>query len=91
MGPVTPSTFPADDFAALEQYEYRKRAKPVVDLLKTLYEDFGAFDRATFANLVSGVSAILTTAYGPDGGDSIFIPAPSPRNHYYETLDRGSM
>lgn len=91
VGPVTPDNFPSEDFAALEQFEYRKRAKPVVDLLKTMYDDLGAFDRATFANLVTGASSILTTAYKSDGGESIFIGTPTPRTRYYETLDRGSM
>lgn len=88
---MTPASFPAGDFAALEQYEFRKRAKPIVDLLKTVYDDLGVFDRTTYADLVSGASAIMTSAYKTNEGESIFIGTPSPRTRYYETLDRGSM
>lgn len=91
VGPITPSTFPREDFAALESYESRKRAKPVLDLLRTLYDDMSIFDAATRYNLVTGISSVLTTAYKPAGGDSIFVAPPSPRSRYYETLDRGSM
>ena len=29
----------------LEAFEHRKRVKPVIDLLKTMYDDITAFDR----------------------------------------------
>lgn len=91
VGPLSASTFAADDFAPLEMYEYRKRAKTVVDLLKTMYEDITQFDRGTLANLVSSVSSVLTTAYKTDEGESIFVAPPIPRSRYYETLDKGIM
>jgi UDP-glucose:glycoprotein glucosyltransferase len=91
VGPLSASTFAAEDFAPLETYEYRKRAKPVVDLLKTMYEDITIFDRATLADLVSSVSSVLTTAYKPDEGESIFVAPPTPRSRYYESLDKGIM
>ena len=91
VGPLSASTFAAEDFASLEMYEYRKRAKPVVDLLKTMYEDITIFDRATLADLVSSVSSVLTTAYKTDEGESIFVAPSIPRSRYYESLDKGIM
>jgi UDP-glucose:glycoprotein glucosyltransferase len=91
VGPLSASTFADEDFAPLETYEYRKRAKPVVDLLKTMYEDITIFDRATLADLVSSVSSVLTTAYKSDEGESIFVAPPTPRSRYYESLDKGIM
>jgi UDP-glucose:glycoprotein glucosyltransferase len=91
VGPLSDSTFAAEDFAPLEMYEYRKRAKPVVDLLKTMYEDIAIFDRAMLADLVSSISSVLTTAYKTDEGESIFVAPPIPRSRYYESLDKGIM
>lgn len=34
-----------EDFDLFELYELRKRTKPVIDLLKTMYEDITRFDR----------------------------------------------
>jgi len=34
-----------EDFDLFEMYELRKRTKPVIDLLKTMYHDITAFDR----------------------------------------------
>jgi UDP-glucose:glycoprotein glucosyltransferase len=34
-----------EDFDALEAFEHRKRVKPVIDFLKTMYDDLAAFDR----------------------------------------------
>lgn len=45
VGPLTPETFPVGDFDVLEVFEHRKRVKPIIDLLKTMYEDITAFDR----------------------------------------------
>jgi UDP-glucose:glycoprotein glucosyltransferase len=91
VGPLSDSTFAAEDFAPLEMYEYRKRVKPVVDLLKTVYEDITKFDRATLADLVSSISSVLTTAYKSDEGESIFVAPPTSRSRYYESLDKGIM
>jgi UDP-glucose:glycoprotein glucosyltransferase len=45
IGPITPNSLVAEDFEVLEAYEYRKRIKPVIDLLKTMYDDITVFDR----------------------------------------------
>lgn len=45
MGPITPMTFPLEDFDALEAYEHRKRVKPIIDVLKMMYDDITVFDR----------------------------------------------
>jgi UDP-glucose:glycoprotein glucosyltransferase len=91
VGPLTAATFSGEDFAALETYEYRKRTKPVIDLLKTIHDDLPSLDRAGFADLVSSVSSVMTTAYKSDEGESIFIAPPSPRTRHYESLDKGTM
>ncbi|OXG53132.1 UDP-glucose:glycoprotein glucosyltransferase [Cryptococcus neoformans] len=90
VGPITPVTFPLDDFEALEAYEHRKRVKPIIDVLKTMYDDITAFDRPTLANLISKASSVVTAAYKPLDGEGIFAPAQSTRTRYYERLDDGS-
>ena len=45
IGPLSPATFSAGDFEALEVFEHRKRVKPVIDLLQTMFDDITAFDR----------------------------------------------
>ena len=45
VGPIKPGTFEMEDFDLFEMYELRKRTKPVIDLLKTMYHDITAFDR----------------------------------------------
>lgn len=40
-----PGSLHLEDFEALEVYELRKRTRPVIDLLKTMFEDINAFDR----------------------------------------------
>lgn len=45
MGPLTEAIFPAEDFDALEVYEHRKRVRPVIDVLKSMYTDIEALDR----------------------------------------------
>jgi UDP-glucose:glycoprotein glucosyltransferase len=45
VGPIDPSSFLVEDFDTLEVYEHRKRVKPVIDLLKTMYDDISVFDR----------------------------------------------
>jgi hypothetical protein len=56
-----------------------------------MYDDISTFDRATLADLATGISSVMTTAYKSDEGDSIFIAAPTPRSRYYESLDKGPM
>jgi UDP-glucose:glycoprotein glucosyltransferase len=45
VGPIDPSSFDVDDLDALEVFEMRKRVKPVIDLLRTMYDDITIFDR----------------------------------------------
>jgi UDP-glucose:glycoprotein glucosyltransferase len=45
VGPIKPGTFEMEDFDLFEMYELRKRTKPVIDLLKTMYHDITAFNR----------------------------------------------
>ncbi|KJE01643.1 UDP-glucose:glycoprotein glucosyltransferase [Cryptococcus gattii NT-10] len=91
VGPITPMTFPLDDFDALEVYEHRKRVKPIIDVLKMMYDDITVFDRPTLANLISKVSSVVTAAYKPLDAEGIFAPTQSTRTRYYEKLDNGAM
>lgn len=91
VGPLTSNNFAAEDIAPLEAYEYRKRTKPVFDLLRTMYDDMSMLGREVVANLVSSASSTLTLAYKSDEGDSIFVAPPIPRSRYYESLDQGAM
>ncbi|WVN85210.1 uncharacterized protein L203_100355 [Cryptococcus depauperatus CBS 7841] len=91
VGPVQKATFPLEDFDALEVYEHRKRVKPVIDLLKTMYDDITVFDKPTLADLISKTSSVLTAAYKSHEAEGIFVPVQSPRTRYYEKLDNGEM
>ncbi|WVQ78198.1 hypothetical protein IAT38_000281 [Cryptococcus sp. DSM 104549] len=91
VGPLTPKDFPLEDFDALEVYEHHKRVKPVIDLLRTMYDDITVFDRATLANLISMTSSVITSAYKPLDGEGFWVPAQTTRTTYYETLDNGDM
>ncbi|WVQ71501.1 hypothetical protein IAR50_001039 [Cryptococcus sp. DSM 104548] len=91
VGPINPASFPAEDFDALELYEHRKRVTPVIDMLETLYDDITVFDRATLSNLISKTSSIIASAYKPQDGEGVFLPAQLSRTRIYERLDNGEM
>ncbi|ORX39729.1 UDP-glucose:Glyco protein glucosyltransferase-domain-containing protein, partial [Kockovaella imperatae] len=81
VGPVT-EAFVAEDFAALEAYEMRKRVKPVFDLLQTMM-DTSTYDKPRLAKVISMASATLASAY-TSADDGIFTPTPLPRSREYE-------
>lgn len=91
VGPLTESTFLAEDFAGLETYELRKRVTPVFDLLKTMFDDVQAFDRATEANLIASVSSVVAAAYQTPEEGIFLVPTAAPRTRYYERLDNGAL
>ena len=59
IGPIKPGTFYVEDFDILEMYELRKRTRPVVDLLKTMYDDLSAFDRSVINSDIHSLPAEL--------------------------------
>ncbi|KAL7422173.1 killer toxin resistant protein [Cryptotrichosporon argae] len=91
VGPLTAHNFGADDFDTLELYELRKRAKPVIDLLSTMYDDITVFDKPTLANLIAMSSSVVAAAYRPQGAEGIFVPLPGPRTRAYEDIDDGAL
>jgi UDP-glucose:glycoprotein glucosyltransferase len=99
---LTEATFPAGDFDALELYEHRKRVRPVIDLVTTMFEDTTKFNRcvgvgkaqwlthrASLGNLVSRASSVIATAYKPADAEGIFVATQAPRSRLYEKLDDG--
>ncbi|KAK8869940.1 hypothetical protein IAR55_000508 [Kwoniella newhampshirensis] len=91
VGPLTEKTFPVEDFDALEIYEHRKRVKPVIDVLKTMYDDITVFDRPTLGNLIAMSSSVITAAYKPVDAEGIFAPLQMSRGRFYRKLDNGDM
>ncbi|WVQ98589.1 hypothetical protein IAU59_005718 [Kwoniella sp. CBS 9459] len=91
VGPLTPQNFVLEDFDALEVYEHRKRVKPVIDLLKTMYDDISVFDRPTLAHLISTTSSVIASAYKSADAEGIFTVTQSSRDRYYRKLDDGLM
>nr|XP_018263998.1 UDP-glucose:glycoprotein glucosyltransferase [Kwoniella dejecticola CBS 10117]OBR86156.1 UDP-glucose:glycoprotein glucosyltransferase [Kwoniella dejecticola CBS 10117] len=91
VGPLTPQNFILEDFDALEAYEYRKRVKPVIDLVQTMYEDISVFDRSTLSSLLSIASSVIASSYKPDSAEGIFLPAQVARSRVYTKLDDGTM
>ncbi|WVF72342.1 hypothetical protein IAT40_007156 [Kwoniella sp. CBS 6097] len=89
VGPITPENFILEDFDALEVYEHRKRVKPVIDLLKTMYDDISVFDRPTLAHLISMTSSVIASAYKSADAEGIFTVTQSSRDRYYKKLDDG--
>ncbi|WVW83270.1 hypothetical protein I302_105289 [Kwoniella bestiolae CBS 10118] len=91
VGPLTPQNFILEDFDTLEAYEYRKRVKPVIDLVQTMYDDISVFDRSTLSNLISVSSSVIASAYKPDSAEGIFVPTQSARARLYKKLDDGTL
>ncbi|CAK5263208.1 unnamed protein product, partial [Mycena citricolor] len=55
VGPIASKDFSAADFRALETFELRKRAEPVIVALETIKPDLRELDRATSAALISAL------------------------------------
>nr|XP_019013386.1 UDP-glucose:glycoprotein glucosyltransferase [Kwoniella pini CBS 10737]OCF52167.1 UDP-glucose:glycoprotein glucosyltransferase [Kwoniella pini CBS 10737] len=89
VGPLTPQNFILEDFDSLEAYEYRKRAKLVIEIIQTMFEDISVFDRPTLSTLLSVTSSVIASAYKPDSAEGIFLPAQAARSRLYRHLDDG--
>ena len=90
VGPITPKTFAAKDFEVLEEYEHRKRVKPVIDLLKAMMDDMEGLDRENLADLISNAVSIISAAYTLDD-NGIFTASPVSRSRVYDKLDNGEL
>ncbi|KAG6833463.1 hypothetical protein H0H87_006830 [Tephrocybe sp. NHM501043] len=79
VGPIEGGDFFASDFAALENYEIRKRSEPIIAALETIAPLASQRDSAT-----SAVAAIQL----PDPSEfSLLQTAQRPRNRQYQLLD----
>ncbi|KAG6827591.1 hypothetical protein H0H92_011214 [Tricholoma furcatifolium] len=88
VGPIEEDGFGSLDFAALEKYEILKRSQPIMTALQTIVPDAGQNDRATYANLISMASSVVTSIQLPDPSEfSLFQAPPRPRNRQYQLLD----
>ncbi|KAF5357223.1 hypothetical protein D9756_006756 [Leucocoprinus leucothites] len=86
--PLENNQFLAADFAALEDYEYRKRAVPVVEALTAVKENSEELDRASYANLVSMLASIIASSQQPDPSEIGLFDAPlRPRSRNYKLLE----
>ncbi|CAK5263114.1 unnamed protein product [Mycena citricolor] len=88
VGPIASKDFSAADFRALETFELRKRAEPVIVALETIKPDLRELDRATSAALISACVSIVAALEAPEpGGGGIFDPPKRPRQRSYQLLD----
>ncbi|KNZ76128.1 UDP-glucose:glycoprotein glucosyltransferase [Termitomyces sp. J132] len=88
VGPFVGGNFRAVDFAALENYEIRKRVEPVMNALETISPSASQTDRATYANLISMASSAIAAIQIPDPSEvGLFQTPQRPRNRQYQLLD----
>ncbi|KAG6885729.1 hypothetical protein C0993_010556 [Termitomyces sp. T159_Od127] len=88
IGPIEKGDFRAVDFAALEDYEIRKRAEPVMKALERVSPFASQTDRATYANLISMSTSVITAIQIPDPSEvGLFHTPLRPRNKQYQLLD----
>ncbi|KAF8069177.1 glycosyltransferase family 24 protein [Lyophyllum atratum] len=88
VGPIEAGDFRAADFAALEIYEIRKRAEPVMKALETIAPAASQTDRATYAHLISMASSVIAAIQLPDPSEfSLFQTPQRPRQKQYQLLD----
>lgn len=84
----------------LELYEHRKRVRPVIDLITTMFQDMTKMNRlvrfeveltcsASLGNLISRASSVIASAYKPADAEGIFVATQVSRNRLYEKLDDG--
>ncbi|KAF9478976.1 hypothetical protein BDN70DRAFT_807681 [Pholiota conissans] len=87
VGPIEPGDFRAADFKALEEYEFRKRAEPVVKTLQEVAPQL-IEDKFLFADVVSLTTSVVASSQLPDPIESgLFDTPPRPRQTSYKLLD----
>ncbi|KAG6839745.1 hypothetical protein C0991_012004, partial [Blastosporella zonata] len=88
VGPIVGGDFVTADFAALEDYEIRKRADPIIKALETIAPSSSDTDRASYADLLSMASSAVAAIQLPDPSEyTIMQTAQRPRNRQYQLLD----
>ncbi|KJA25590.1 glycosyltransferase family 24 protein [Hypholoma sublateritium FD-334 SS-4] len=87
VGPIAPDDFQKPDFAALEEYESRKRAEPVVKALSAVAPQL-IEDKYLHADIVSMVASVVASTHQPDPSESgLFDAPPQPRQTSYKLLE----
>ncbi|KAF5330129.1 hypothetical protein D9611_010543 [Ephemerocybe angulata] len=86
VAPITPGSFKAGDFEALEGYELRKRAEPVIAALKDIAPELTE-DKFEFANQIAFASSVISKMQQPDPSESGLLDSPpKPRHRNYNML-----
>ncbi|OSX61274.1 glycosyltransferase family 24 protein [Postia placenta MAD-698-R-SB12] len=88
VGPFEPEEFVAEDLGALATYEMRTRVQPVIDALESIYEGLNDLDRASYTDIVTLASSIVSSIQLPDAsGVGLFNAPEKPRQRRYQLLD----
>ncbi|RDB27081.1 UDP-glucose:glycoprotein glucosyltransferase [Hypsizygus marmoreus] len=88
VGPIDAGEFRAADFGALEAYEIRQRAEPVMKGLEAVDPSLTQLDRETYAQLVSMAASVISSIQLPDPSETGLFDAPQrPRSKQYQLLD----
>ncbi|KAH9924083.1 glycosyltransferase family 24 protein [Fomitopsis serialis] len=88
IGPVAPGEFESQDFPILSAYELRKRVQPVIDALQNVTESLQEYDRASYAEVVTLASSLISAIELPDPSEVGLMNTPhKPRQLKYQLLD----
>ncbi|KAI0063832.1 hypothetical protein BV25DRAFT_1801498 [Artomyces pyxidatus] len=87
IGPIESGEFPAEDLQLLENYEYSKRIEPVVTALGSVAPEILDSDRASFADLISTASSVISKIQLPDSEGGMFSQPAAARTQTYNLLD----
>ncbi|EJC97612.1 uncharacterized protein FOMMEDRAFT_171561 [Fomitiporia mediterranea MF3/22] len=87
IGPVEPFDFTAADFTTLENYELRKRTKPVIEALTNLTITSEGRNRIEYGHLVSMASSVISAVQLSDPSEQgLFNGNLRPRQRNYRHL-----
>ncbi|KAJ7651981.1 glycosyltransferase family 24 protein [Mycena polygramma] len=88
VGPIQAGDFSSLDFKTLESYELRRRVEPVIQALDSINASLMQSDRASFANLISMATSVLSALSAPEAnGGGIFDVPKRPRQRNYRLLE----
>ncbi|TDL22772.1 hypothetical protein BD410DRAFT_769716 [Rickenella mellea] len=87
VGPLTAGSFMVDDFKTLEEYELRKRVRPVAEALRNMTITPDDLDRATYSTLISMASSVIAAVQIPDPSEQgLFNTHHRVRHRQYRLL-----
>ncbi|PPQ81692.1 hypothetical protein CVT26_007456 [Gymnopilus dilepis] len=87
VGPLPADDFKLADFKTLEDFEFRKRAEPVLQAVQEVAPAL-IEDKFAAANMVSMVTSVVAAAQRPDPSESgLFDVPPRPRQKGYLLLE----